>query len=158
MNNVRAFLLSCTAALLLLAGFTARSWAHPPDPMRKGVVMDLAAAGGSTAPILSSWVSPSGVTAGTRTSALRITVGLTGGASVVNLLVRRNASSTDVVTLALNSGTALADDCLYTFVTSAPQAVLSDSGAIAPLSYNFSATTSTRIGFLSIEECASDDL
>ena len=147
-------LLAAGAVLTLSTYRPAR--AAPPDPIRRGVVEDLAAAGGSTAGVFSSSITPLNVAGGNRTSALRITVALTGADSVLNLLVTKGGKT---LVLPLNGGSALtAATGVRTFTVGVAQAVVSDAGALSPLTYNLSLTTSTRVGLLVVDESPSDDL
>jgi len=79
-------------------------------------------------------------------TALRITVGLINTNSVFNVEI--TGASGSAVTYSLNSGTALTAGSLYTFVIGIDRQDQED----AALSYNFNATTTTTLGYLSVQE------
>lgn len=123
------------------------------DPQRKAVLFDVAASGGSTANVITSSLTPLTLSNGTRSSCYRITVELSSGDSVFNMRVTR-ASDSKTITMGLNGGTALTAGNVYTFTVGITQSEQTGSA----LTYNFSATSATRIGFLLVEEVQSDGI
>lgn len=145
--------LAILVVALVVAFFAGGRDARAIDPQRKAVLFDVAASGGSTANVITSSLAPLTLSNGTRSSCYRITVELSSGDSVFNVRVTR-ASDSKTITMALNSGTALTAGNVYTFVVGITQ---SDQTGSA-LTFNFSATSATRIGFLLVEEVQSDGI
>ena len=120
-------------AVLITLGVTLQARADKPV-LPKAFVYDLAAT--SNANVLTS-----SLTTSQGTSALRITIGLTGTDSIVELRTIRNSDSV-TIDFDLNDGTALTAGRIYTFTV----------GAANAASFNIQCETTTRVGVLIIDE------
>lgn len=138
----RAILVALFALAMTIPALFMPARAAPPDPIRRGRIFDLPVTG-AAAIFSSALTTKSNLTSG----AYRITIGLSGTNSVVNVQVIQ-ASPAKTYTLALNGGTTCTAGNLYTFTT----------GVDGFCSYNLTCTTSTTIAVLIVDEVISDGL
>jgi hypothetical protein len=140
--------------LLALVACLSISTARAADPTRLGVIVDDEVGGSATAGVFSSNFTTLKNTAGTRSSALRVSVAVTGASSALNLVVIKGGISTAIP---LRGGEQLTSAAgLYTITVGVTQGIHSDAGVLSALTYNFAFVTTTRVGFMLVEEVASD--
>lgn len=135
----RGGLLVLCLSLVLVAIYTPAK-AAPPDPIRRFRLFDTGVTGAASI-ATSSLTTKSTLTSG----AYRVTVALSGTNSVFNL---QATSGSTTVTTAFNGGTALTAGNVYTFTV----------GVDGAYTYNFTATTTTRVAYMIVDEVTSDGL
>ncbi|MBX3465288.1 MAG: hypothetical protein KF878_00125 [Planctomycetes bacterium] len=128
----RRTLLAGVLGVLGLLALVALPVALAGNPIHRGQVLSQAVA--QDANVLSDSIKPT-----IPSAAYRLTIGVSGTASVVNVAITRGGTT---VVLALNGGEELEAGKLYTFAF----------GAAQGFTYNFRCSTATTVAYLLVEE------
>jgi len=134
--------------VLALVGVAGIVIAEDRPAIKRGVIWDQAATGGAS--ILTNAVV---VTPGT--SALRLTIALSGTNSVVGLLVTETGSGSTAL-VSLNDATALTAGNMYGFSVGVSGG--GGSGSPPAFTYNVQTTSTTHVDYLVIDEVKDGDL